>query len=110
MMRPAKLVEQQVGLALGVYCGGRGHGAFAPRLPEGVRHLTTSRSSFLFVATGFAAPISVAAADFGFRPGGYAPFPNEIQAVYCRQTSWGEEKSPSRRGLGGAFAPQRHPA
>jgi hypothetical protein len=68
MMRPARLVEEQVGLALGMHYGGRGHGASAPRSHGGVRHQTASRSSFLFVATGFAAPIMSAAAGFGYRP------------------------------------------
>jgi hypothetical protein len=32
MIRPEKLVEIQIGLALQMYFGGRAHGAFAPRL------------------------------------------------------------------------------
>ena len=51
MMRPARLVEEQVGLALGMHYGGRGHGASAPRLHGGVRHLIASRSSLLFMVT-----------------------------------------------------------
>ena len=51
MMRPAKLVEDQGGLALGMNYGGRGHGAFAPRLRGGVRRQTASRSSLLFMVT-----------------------------------------------------------
>jgi hypothetical protein len=50
MMRPAKLVEQQVGLALGVYCGGRGHGACASAAR---RRASSDDESVIFSLCGY---------------------------------------------------------
>ena len=38
-MRPAKLVEEQVGLALGMHCGARGHGEQEPPMTDPVTEI-----------------------------------------------------------------------
>jgi hypothetical protein len=96
MMRPVRRVKEQVDPALGMHCGARGHGAFAPRLRGGVRRQTASRSSLLFVATGFAAPTLFAAAGFGYRQRKICAFSerSSSQRVAVRPVG---EKSPSCR-------------
>jgi hypothetical protein len=97
MTHPARPVEEWAPLESGMYCGARGHGASAPRLHEGVRHLTTSRSSLLFVATAFAAPILAAASGFGSQLLKICAFSERSSMCeYCRQLRRSRRQSARR--------------
>jgi hypothetical protein len=110
MMRPASLVEEQVGLAVGMHYGGRGHGASAPRSHGGV--LSSDSESVISSLCGYGGRGAECIRSSGIRLPATEDMrfseQNSSQCVAARPV--GEKsRQVARRGLRGAFAPQRHP-